>query len=135
MRYTIAAATAFALSTSVAALPALSERASSSGCTVSLNNTLERPANPAEIILMRTMIKWNNSTGMSGFSSSYCNWSHTVNAPFSVFFYADTIPDYETTDELSAVLEPWIGTWLISSNSTPSSGTTGDYNITGVACV
>lgn len=65
MRYTIAAATAFALSTSVAALPALSERASSSGCTVSLNNTLERPANPAEIILMS---EYPPSKGFSHFS-------------------------------------------------------------------
>ncbi|KAH7028661.1 hypothetical protein B0J12DRAFT_328302 [Macrophomina phaseolina] len=135
MRFTFAAATGMAFSASVAALPALSARASSSGCSVSLNSTLSKPANPGEIILMRTMLKWSNSTGMSGFSSSYANWSHTVQDPFSVFFYADTIPDYETTDELAAVLDPWVGTWLISSNSTPASGTTGDFNITDVTCV
>ncbi|EKG13776.1 hypothetical protein MPH_09085 [Macrophomina phaseolina MS6] len=69
MRFTFAAATGMAFSASVAALPALSARASSSGCSVSLNSTLSKPANPGEIILMRTMLKWSNSTGMSGFSS------------------------------------------------------------------
>ncbi|GME64840.1 hypothetical protein GTA08_BOTSDO07415 [Neofusicoccum parvum] len=134
MRFTLAAPLA-ALALSASAAPAVVARSSTSGCTVSLESTMTTPASPAENILMKTMIKWNNSTSGSGFSSSYCNWGNTTKAPFSVFFYADTIPDYETTDELAAVLDTWVGTWLVSSNSTPASGRPGDYNVTAVTCV
>ncbi|KAK8174486.1 hypothetical protein BC567DRAFT_93879 [Phyllosticta citribraziliensis] len=82
-----------------------------------------------------TMIKWTNSTDMSSFDSSYCDWSNTAKAPYSVFFKANTIPGYKSLDELSAVLQPWVGSWLIAGNSgAPNSGVTGDYNITGVTC-
>ncbi|KAB2570831.1 hypothetical protein BFW01_g11350 [Lasiodiplodia theobromae] len=136
MHFTLASAATFlALSSSTAARPALSPRASDSGCIVTLNNTRTTPANPAEVILMRTMIKWNNSTNSSGFSSSYCDWSNTIQAPFSIFFYADTIPNYTTTDALAAVLDKWVGTWLISPTTSPATGNAGDYNITSVTCV
>ncbi|OJD35328.1 protein fam47c isoform x1 [Diplodia corticola] len=129
------AAAALALSSpGSTAHPTISSRASSSGCTVYLNSTRTKPANPAENILMKTMIKWNNSTDSSGFSSSYCDWSNTIQDPFSIFFYADTIPDYETTDALAAVLDPWVGTWLVSSTPKPATGNAGDYNITAVEC-
>lgn len=81
------------------------------------------------------MIKWSNTTDSSSFDSSYCDWSNTVSAPYSVLFKADTIPGYTTLDELSAVLTPWVGSWLISDKAgAPNSGVTGDYNITGVTC-
>ncbi|KAK8166334.1 hypothetical protein IWX90DRAFT_414747 [Phyllosticta citrichinensis] len=82
-----------------------------------------------------TMIKWTKSTDMSSFDSSYCDWSNTAKAPYSVFFKANTIPGYTTLDDLSAVLQPWVGSWLIAGNSgAPNSGVTGDYNITTVTC-
>ncbi|KKY13803.1 hypothetical protein UCDDS831_g08628 [Diplodia seriata] len=137
MRLTLPfAAAVLALSSPAAtAHPAIASRASTSGCTVSLNSTRTTPANPAENILMKTMVKWNNSTNTSGFSSSYCDWSNTIQDPFSVFFYADTIPNYKTTAKLAGVLDAWVGTWLVSSTAEPASGNAGDYNITAVECV
>ncbi|KAK7534598.1 hypothetical protein IWX49DRAFT_639675 [Phyllosticta citricarpa] len=126
---------ALALAFPAVALPASLQPRASSGCTVNLASTMTTPSAPGEIITMKTMIKWTDWTDMSSFDSSYCDWSHTAKAPYSVFFKADTIPGYETLDELSTVLQPWVDSWLIAGKSgEPNSGVTGDYNITGVTC-
>ncbi|KAK7537507.1 uncharacterized protein J3D65DRAFT_668151 [Phyllosticta citribraziliensis] len=126
---------ALVVSAPAVALPTSLEPRAASGCTIDLASTMTTPSAPGEIITMKTMIKWTNSTDMSSFDSSYCDWSNTAKAPYSVFFKANTIPGYKSLDELSAVLQPWVGSWLIAGNSgAPNSGVTGDYNITGVTC-
>ncbi|KAK8169159.1 hypothetical protein BKA80DRAFT_308747 [Phyllosticta citrichinensis] len=126
---------ALAVSAPAVAHPTSLEPRAASGCTIDLASTMTTPSAPGEIIIMKTMIKWTKSTDMSSFDSSYCDWSNTAKAPYSVFFKANTIPGYTTLDDLSAVLQPWVGSWLIAGNSgAPNSGVTGDYNITTVTC-
>jgi hypothetical protein len=40
------------------------------------------------------------------------------------------IPDFQTEDELSAVLNTWVGTYLVGGATSAHD----DYAITGVAC-
>ncbi|KAF2083532.1 hypothetical protein K490DRAFT_69723 [Saccharata proteae CBS 121410] len=132
MCYIVPVLVAMGAMTNAAALTNTSR--ASTGCSINLASTLTTPASPGENILMKTMIKWDSTTGMSEFMSTYCDWSNTSSAPFSVLFYANTIPGYESVADLESVLDTWVGTWLVSDTATPSSGVVGDYNVTSVEC-
>lgn len=101
-----------------------------SGCRVNLDPTLSRPQNAASNILYNTLTKWVRSTQTTYISSNYLDTRNTTAAPFSVMFKSNMIPDYQSTESISAVLDKWVGTYLIGGESP----THDDYLITGVAC-
>ncbi|KAJ8111589.1 hypothetical protein ONZ43_g5585 [Nemania bipapillata] len=102
----------------------------SSGCRVELSPTLSQPQNAASNILFHTLSKWVNTTKATYFSSNYLDTQNTTKAPFSVVFKADMIPDFQTDEAISSVLDTWVGTYLVGG-ATPSHD---DYAITGVTC-
>ncbi|KAI0525559.1 hypothetical protein F5B22DRAFT_642570 [Xylaria bambusicola] len=106
------------------------EDAVGSGCRVSLSPTLDQPQNAASNILYSTLSKWTKSTNSLYFSSSYLDTRNTTKAPYSVMFKANMIPDYHTEDSIAAVLETWMGTYLVGGE-TPAKD---DYVITKVTC-
>lgn len=65
-----------------------------------------------------------------------CDWTNTVDAPFSVLIYADGLTGYTTDAELEPVLDPWIGNYLRSGTTTPDYSTSYpyDYLVTNVTC-
>ncbi|KAI0533547.1 hypothetical protein GGR58DRAFT_506227 [Xylaria digitata] len=77
-----------------------------------------------------TLSKWVNSTQSLYFSTSYLDTRNTTKAPFSVVFKDNMIPDFQTTDSIAAVLNTWVGTYLVGG-ATPKPD---DYAITGVSC-
>ncbi|KAI3324914.1 hypothetical protein HD806DRAFT_458965 [Xylariaceae sp. AK1471] len=101
-----------------------------SGCRVALTPTLNQPQNAASNILFHTLSKWSRSTGSTYVSSDYLDSRNTTSAPFSVTFKSHMIPDFQTGDELSAVLDTWVGTYLVGG-ATPVHD---DYAITEVTC-
>ncbi|KAI8624329.1 hypothetical protein F5Y19DRAFT_480707 [Xylariaceae sp. FL1651] len=101
-----------------------------SGCRVSLAPTLAQPQNAASNILFHTLSKWVNSTGSSYMSSDSLDTKNTTEAPFSVLFKANAIQDFQTDDEMNAVLDTWVGTYLVGG-AAPAQD---DYAITGVTC-
>ncbi|KAI1171230.1 hypothetical protein F4777DRAFT_566128 [Nemania sp. FL0916] len=127
MHFTTASLVSFGLA-AVHALPLTSTV--SSGCRMDLAPTLTQPQNAASNILYHTLSKWASATDSSYASSNYLDTQNTVKAPYSVTFKADTIPDFQSTGSISAVLDTWIGTYLIGGNSSAKD----DYAITGVTC-
>ncbi|KAI1130971.1 hypothetical protein F5Y10DRAFT_99847 [Nemania abortiva] len=127
MRFTTGSLLSLGLAAAVNGLPAAP---TSSGCRVALAPTLSQPQNAASNILYHTLSKWTNSTKSLYFSSNYLDTSNTTKAPFSVMFKADMIPDFQSTDSISSVLDTWIGTYLVGG-ATPAHD---DYAITGVTC-
>ncbi|KAI0431844.1 hypothetical protein F5Y09DRAFT_176392 [Xylaria sp. FL1042] len=103
---------------------------SPAGCRMDLVPTLSQPQNAASKILYSTLSKWTSSTNSLYFSSNYLDTRNTTKAPFSVMFKANMIPDYQSEDQIAAVLDSWMGTYLIGG-ATPVAD---DYAITGVAC-
>ncbi|KAI1424394.1 hypothetical protein F5Y12DRAFT_715341 [Xylaria sp. FL1777] len=101
-----------------------------SGCRMSLTPTLSQPQNAASNILYSTLSKWVTSTNSLYFSSNYLDTRNTTKAPFSVMFKANMIPDYLSEDSIAAVLDTWMGTYLIGG-ATPAHD---DYAITQVKC-
>ncbi|GAW17301.1 hypothetical protein ANO14919_067570 [Xylariales sp. No.14919] len=102
----------------------------SAGCRVDLAPTLPQPQNAASNILYSTLSKWVKSTGALYFSTSYLDTRNITKAPYSVLFKANMIPDFQTEDSIAAVLDTWVGTYLVGGQA-PSSD---DYSITAVTC-
>ncbi|KAI0454587.1 hypothetical protein F5B21DRAFT_504281 [Xylaria acuta] len=102
----------------------------SSGCRVDLAPTLNPPRNAASNILYHTLSKWVNTTAATYISSDYLDTRNTTKAPFSVTFRAGMIPDFQSNDALSAVLDTWLGSYLVGGASSAYD----DYAITGVTC-
>ncbi|KAI0405219.1 hypothetical protein F4802DRAFT_188692 [Xylaria palmicola] len=102
----------------------------SSGCRVDLTPTLHQPQNTASNILYHTLSKWASSTKSSYVSSGCLDTRNTTQAPFSVTFRAGAIPDFQTTEALSGVLDGWLGTYLVGGAEAAKD----DYAITGVTC-
>ncbi|KAI1352077.1 hypothetical protein F5Y01DRAFT_98699 [Xylaria sp. FL0043] len=100
------------------------------GCRVALTPTASNPQNAASNILYSTLSKWTSSTNSLYFSSNYLDTRNTTKAPFSVMFKANMIPDYQSEDQIAAVLDTWMGTYLIGGE-TPVAD---DYAITAVTC-
>ncbi|KAI0445508.1 hypothetical protein F4803DRAFT_508112 [Xylaria telfairii] len=101
-----------------------------SGCRVDLNPTLDPPQNTASNILYHTLSKWVSTTATTYISSNCLDTRNTTKAPFSVTFKANMIPNYPSDDDLSAVLNTWLGTYLVGGASSARD----DYAITGVTC-
>ncbi|KAI1824721.1 hypothetical protein F4861DRAFT_231089 [Xylaria intraflava] len=113
------------------ALPLTSTTTEPAGCRVDLTPTLSQPEDAAENILYSTITKWENTAEPdSYFTSDYLDTQNTTHAPFFVIFKAGVIPHYESTSTLGAILDTWMGTYLIGG-ATP---TQDDYAITGVTC-
>ncbi|CAJ2504859.1 Uu.00g122530.m01.CDS01 [Anthostomella pinea] len=126
MRFSIVSV--LALAASVQAMPAVSPR-SETGCRVALKATLAKPQKAAEDILLYSMSKWTKSTGTSDFSSNYMDTKNTTAAPYSIVFKANMIPGYETDAEIRAVLDTWVGTYIIGGETAQN-----NWEVTGVAC-
>ncbi|KAI8952752.1 hypothetical protein F4801DRAFT_203646 [Xylaria longipes] len=101
-----------------------------SGCRVDLAPTLNPPQNAASNILYHTLSKWVKTTSTTYFSSDYLDTRNTTKAPFSVTFKANVIPNFQSDDELSTVLNTWLGTYLVGGASPARD----DYVVTGVTC-
>ncbi|KAI1753384.1 hypothetical protein F4782DRAFT_529695 [Xylaria castorea] len=101
-----------------------------SGCRVDLVPTLSPPQNAASNILYHTLSKWVKTTATTYVSSDYLDTRNTTKAPFSVTFKANMIPDFQSDDELSTVLDTWVGTYLVGGASSARD----DYAVTGVTC-
>ncbi|KAI0197324.1 hypothetical protein EV127DRAFT_416266 [Xylaria flabelliformis] len=101
-----------------------------SGCRVDLAPTLNPPQNAASNILYHTLSKWVKTTDTSYISSDYLDTRNTTKAPFSVTFKANVIPNFQSDDELSTVLNTWVGTYLVGGTSSARD----DYAVTGVTC-
>ncbi|KAI3339892.1 hypothetical protein F4824DRAFT_40843 [Ustulina deusta] len=129
MRFTTASLVSVGLA-AVRGLPLTGDTDLVLGCRVDLAPTLSQPQNAASNILYGTLSKWVSTTKASYFSTSYLDTRNTTTAPFSVMFKSNTIPDYLSEDQLSTVLDTWMGTYLVGG-ATP---THDDYAITGVAC-
>ncbi|KAI0108702.1 hypothetical protein GGR51DRAFT_123782 [Nemania sp. FL0031] len=128
MRFTTGSLLSLGLAAAVHGLPAAPP--TSSGCRVDLAPTLSQPQNAASNILYHTLSKWVNSTKALYFSTNYLDTQNTTKAPFSVMFKADMIPDFQTSEAISAVLDTWVGTYLVGG-ATPAKD---DYAITDVVC-
>ncbi|KAI1260385.1 hypothetical protein F5Y18DRAFT_432333 [Xylariaceae sp. FL1019] len=103
-----------------------------SGCTIQLESTVAEPSGAGELIDYGILNKWVASTGSTDISSAY--FTGTTQAPFSVSFPTNTIAGYETNEELEAVLDPWVGTYLWGG-ATPDEDNLEDFLITAVDCV
>ncbi|KAI0491151.1 hypothetical protein F4859DRAFT_35849 [Xylaria cf. heliscus] len=102
----------------------------SSGCRVDLAPTLNPPQNAASNILYHTLSKWVSTTQTTYISSDYLDTRNTTKAPFSVTFKANAIPNFQSTDELSAVLDTWLGSYLVGGATSARD----DYVITAITC-
>ncbi|KAI1421930.1 hypothetical protein F5Y12DRAFT_663526 [Xylaria sp. FL1777] len=102
-----------------------------SGCTVNLQPTLNPPQNPVEIITYGSLNRWSAATGGSYIDTTWVDYSGSSAAPYSFKYKANTIPFYETDDEIAAVLSNgWVGTYL-AGGATP---TDNDFLITSYSC-
>ncbi|KAI0868120.1 hypothetical protein GGS24DRAFT_483322 [Hypoxylon argillaceum] len=102
-----------------------------SGCTVTLQPTRSPPAGPGEIIALGSIKRWSQATGGGSAYSNWVDYSGSLTAPYSFKYKANTIPGYETSSQIKAVLNNgWVGTYL-SGGATP---TFSDFLITGFSC-
>ncbi|KAI0194598.1 hypothetical protein F4808DRAFT_334786 [Astrocystis sublimbata] len=104
--------------------------ASSPGCRVDLKPTEPQVQNAPAVILYSTLTKWTKTTSQDSFSSNYLDTTNIRQAPYSVFFKANMIPDYQNMDKLHGVLDSWMGTFLVG-DAQPAAD---DFTITGVSC-
>ncbi|KAI0453551.1 hypothetical protein F5B21DRAFT_505212 [Xylaria acuta] len=102
-----------------------------SGCSVSLEPTKNPPSGPGEIITYGSIGRWNQATGGGSATSTWIDYSGSLEAPYSFKYKANTIPDYETNAKIKAVLSNgWVGTYLTGGDSPINS----DFLITGFSC-
>lgn len=104
------------------------------GCTVDLSLT-GTSADNSERILYGILGRLNTEMDQT-ISSACCDWDNTVKAPFSVVIYAGVETGYDTDAELETLLDPWVGTYLRSTTTTPSYSASYpyDYLVTNVSC-
>ncbi|KAI0426240.1 hypothetical protein F5Y09DRAFT_345907 [Xylaria sp. FL1042] len=101
-----------------------------SGCTVNLEPTQNPPSDAGEIIAYGSLGRWSKATGGSS-TSTWVDYSGSTAAPYSFKYKANTIPGYETNDQISTVLSNgWIGTYIIGVETASDN----DFLITGYSC-
>ncbi|KAI1814545.1 hypothetical protein GGS20DRAFT_585443 [Poronia punctata] len=115
------------VSVSVSGLPLESRQQPPSGCHVDLAPTLSQPQNAASNILYHTLSKWASTSESSYVSSDILDMKNT---PYSVTFKTNVDPNFQTAEQIGAVLEKWVGTYLVGGETAEID----DYAITGFAC-
>ncbi|KAI1263640.1 hypothetical protein F5Y18DRAFT_438004 [Xylariaceae sp. FL1019] len=101
------------------------------GCRVYMGQTNANPVNPASKIRSYTVLKWMMSnTTTHGMKMEWLDLTNTHQAPFDVTFKIGLIPGYQTAEKLHAVLDKWIGTYLIGDKEQKDD----DFLIKSVTC-
>ncbi|KAF2966202.1 hypothetical protein GQX73_g7390 [Xylaria multiplex] len=106
-------------------------QARDSGCTVNLEPVRNPPSGAGEIITYGSIGRWSKETGGGAAYSNWIDYSGSLKAPYSYKYKANTIPGYETSAKIEAVLSKgWVGTYLRGVEKPLE----GDFLITSYSC-